>query len=152
MAAETFQNVLHIVQTSGLNFRMEISAYSATIHLKNSLLKDKNGNPFILPSVNIKNFAVPKPEHSEQARQVLHQENVIQALQSNLEDAIEDCEQTNRSKIHLETIIETLQTKLSAAEAEIATLKVKASNDTLGNDAKTKLENEMNDMLQQKVH
>ena len=48
MATETFQNVLHIVQTSGLNFRMEISAYSATIHLKNFLLKDKNGNPFSL--------------------------------------------------------------------------------------------------------
>ena len=44
MSTQTFHNVLHVIQLSGLNFKMEISRFSASIYIKNSALKDKNGN------------------------------------------------------------------------------------------------------------
>ena len=42
---ETFHNVLQVIQTSCLNYGIELSPFSATIHLKNTSIKERNGNP-----------------------------------------------------------------------------------------------------------
>ena len=76
MATESFHNMLHTIQTCGLNFKMEITSFSATIVIKNSIAKGKNGNPLTLPLVN-HNFEQTK---SDIERQLLHQENAIKSL------------------------------------------------------------------------
>ena len=115
MATEIFLNVLHFNQSSGLNFKMEISPFSATIHIKNSLLTDKNGNP-LTSSLLDDRHPQCKTENDEQTIKLIHQENVIKSLQTNLENAIDDCEKINERKTDLENVIKTLHTKLDAAE------------------------------------
>ena len=95
MATETFQNVLRLIQTSGLNYKMNISPFSATIFIKNSLLKDKNGNPLISPLVNDIQI---KSENDELARIIRNQENVIASRQAKLENALSDCENIYETK------------------------------------------------------
>ena len=72
MATESFHKILQTIQSSGLNFKMEISPFSATIVLKNSQLKDKNGNPLILPPQNSHQLG-----HEGQTNQLVQQETVI---------------------------------------------------------------------------
>lgn len=52
MATKTFHEVLNVIQFSGLNYKMEISPFSATIHMKNSAVTDKNGNQLHKPQEN----------------------------------------------------------------------------------------------------
>ena len=92
MATEIFQTLLMAIQTSGLNFKMEISAFSATICIKNSFIKDKNGNPLISSSQVSDPSAKMKSEH---ARNLASNENVIKSLEADLEDAVNDCEKVN---------------------------------------------------------
>ena len=85
-ATECFHNVLHFIQTISLNYRIELSPFSATIHLKNSFLKDKNGNPITFPpsitqSVHIK---------TETDKIIEAQENRSKILQANLENVMSD--------------------------------------------------------------
>ena len=143
---------------------MEITSFSATIVIKNSLAKDKNGNPLSLPLVN-HNFVQTKSD----IERLLHQENAIKSLESNLENALYDYEQISETKDSLEKVIDNLHTKLAASdqknvelskagieyaanleikvkhqeqkEAEMATI-----NDKLS-DAVKKLRNERNDSI-----
>ena len=66
MATKIFYNILNAVQSSGLNFKIEMSPFSATIVLKNSLLKDRHGNP-LNPSHVKNNFAEVKSEYDHDA-------------------------------------------------------------------------------------
>ena len=49
LASKTFNNILEQVQTSCLNFQLQISPFSAVISIKKSFIKDKFGNE-LLPS------------------------------------------------------------------------------------------------------
>jgi hypothetical protein len=55
MAADlTFYSVLHQIQTNNLHFKIEMTPFPATIILKKTILKDKNGiaaNPS--PPINL---------------------------------------------------------------------------------------------------
>ena len=42
-ATKVFQDLISDIQTAGLNFKINLSPFSATISLKNSLIKDKHG-------------------------------------------------------------------------------------------------------------
>jgi hypothetical protein len=70
MATEIFQHLILAIQTPGLNFRMEISAFSATIHIKNSFLKDKNENPLISSQASDLSAKI-KSENDVHARKVI---------------------------------------------------------------------------------
>ena len=50
VATRTFENVLHYIQSSDLNFQLQLSSFAATISLKKSLVKDKTGAPLSLTS------------------------------------------------------------------------------------------------------
>ena len=124
-ATECFHNVLHFIQTSSLNYRIELSPFSATIHLKNSFLKDKNGNPITFPpsitqSVHIK---------TETDKIVEAQENRSKILQANLENVMSDSEKLSKSNINLENEIQALQTKLQASKLSIELAKKGLSKD-----------------------
>ena len=44
-ASKKFDSIIHQIEKSGLNFRLEVTPYSAFISLKKSLVKDKSGSP-----------------------------------------------------------------------------------------------------------
>ena len=73
MATNTFHDVLNMIQLSGLNYKMEVLPFSAKIHLKNSALKDQNGNQInIPPDIHVSQTKEEKINH---ARDVLQLEN-----------------------------------------------------------------------------
>ena len=43
LASNTFDKILQEIQTSNLNFQLQVSPFSAQISLKKSLVEDKNG-------------------------------------------------------------------------------------------------------------
>ena len=80
---ETFHNVLQVIQTSCLNYRLELSPFSATIYLKNSSIKDKNGNPLSISPTMIDNqLERIKSENDELCRKISQQDKIIEILQT----------------------------------------------------------------------
>ena len=49
LAGKMFENILHQIQTSNLNFNLQLSPFSALISLKKTLVKDKTGTPLLPP-------------------------------------------------------------------------------------------------------
>ena len=47
LAMQAFEDIIDNVQSSGLNFQLQISPFSAIISLKKSLVRDRSGNPII---------------------------------------------------------------------------------------------------------
>ena len=101
---------------------MEISPFSATIHLKNSSLKDKNGNQLYIPSGT--KFHVSKNEETnvKHARDILHHENANRMLQTHLEDALSDCDEMHQTNANLEKVIEVLNSKLTTSAQKVVEL------------------------------
>ena len=46
---QAFESILNHVQSSCLNFKIEISPFSAVIHLKKSFIKNQNGETILPP-------------------------------------------------------------------------------------------------------
>ena len=70
MAAETaFNNIVKLVQSSRLNFKLQLSPFSANISLKKTLVKDKSGFPSLPPHVDI-------PDSAEVADRYLASKNL----------------------------------------------------------------------------
>ena len=122
MATQTFHNVLNVIQECGLNFKMEISPFSATVQLKNSALKDQNGNQLVIePQRNI-NDDQTKVKSEKYARDINHLENANRILQSHVENALSDSDKMYNTNKQLENVIETLQYKLSNSDQKIVEL------------------------------
>ena len=117
MATETFQTLLLMIQNSGINYKMEVCPFSATICIKNSLLKDKNGNPLISQPMSNKNYFVKSEGHNH-ATDILKQESVIEALQNDYENVKNENEKANQSNEALKETIDILHIKLETAEHE----------------------------------
>ena len=49
VASRTFSNILQQIQSSNLNYQLQISPFSATISLKKTPIKDKYGAPLLPP-------------------------------------------------------------------------------------------------------
>jgi septal ring factor EnvC (AmiA/AmiB activator) len=94
---ETFHNVLQVIQTSCLNYRIELSPFSAIIHLKNSSIKDKNGNPIPHPMINHQ-FARMKLENDELSRKISQQDKTIQIIQAKSANALDESKQIYEAK------------------------------------------------------
>ena len=118
-ATEAFQDVLQKIQTCSLNYRMEISPFSATIHLRNSFIKDKNGNPLV-SSVSESKLCQQNSVNGQLYCKIQEQENTIRFLQTNHEKLINDCEKLYKSKTKLEADFQDLYSRLEASEFEAA--------------------------------
>ena len=127
MATDRFHNIIHKIQTCGLDFKMEITSFSATIIIKNSLVKDKNGNPLTFPVER-----QIKSADCDQTRKIREQENVIKSLQSDLQNALYDSERVNATKTNLENVIDIMHNKLEALEFK----NVELNKAMIGNEAK----------------
>ena len=120
MATEKFQNLLRMIQNSGINYKMEVSPFSAIICIKNCLLKDQNGKPLVsLPSSKI------ITETDEPARKILKQESVIKSLRDDYGDVLKNSEKVYESNKKLMETIEVLHSKLVTAELETIEMKKK---------------------------
>lgn len=119
-ATEIFQHILHEIQSSNLNYQMEISHFSATINLKNSLLVDKNGNPLnILP----KNVSQAKIENEKLRQKIYQQEFLMESLKRDHENVVNHSEEVCKANDHLQNKVEALDAKLANAELENVELK-----------------------------
>ena len=49
LAKQRFDDILDQVQTSCLNFQLQVSPFSAVISIKKSFIKDKSGKVFVSP-------------------------------------------------------------------------------------------------------
>ena len=65
MAAIKFEDILNQIRSSSLNFRMNVTPFTAVIHLKKTITKDKSGN-FLHQSTFVRELPyVPKVLYSE---------------------------------------------------------------------------------------
>ena len=131
-----YRNILDNIQDSHLNFKIEMSPFSAIVHLKNSLIQDRNGVPLLPPSPTagiVHDHLYLKSETL--TKKLIKQESVINSLKSDLELAIDECEETNQKYAHLENSCDILSNKLAALEHEnnqltaILEAKIKAEKD-----------------------
>ena len=105
-AANQFENLLRQVQSSNLNFRIELSPFSAVITLKKSLIKNKTGN-FLLPPVSdFQQLQQARLEQNHLVQKISNLENVVKSLKDNHENTLTKCETAQRTTDNLEREIE----------------------------------------------
>ena len=109
LASQAFNFILEQVQSSCLNFQMQISPFSAVISIKKSFIKDKLGN-MLLP---------PPPDSSEN---FLRDKNIqlekdVTDLTKKYEAVVHDCENAKKVIESLEK--KNLEADLKAEEAKI---------------------------------
>ena len=83
LAAQRFEKILSTIQSSCLNFHLQISPFSAIISLKKSLIKDKSGNFLLPPS---------RPSDLATQTQNIILEKKVKSLEHDLKTAVENCE------------------------------------------------------------
>ena len=66
VAAEAFNSILQQVQSSNLNFMIQLSPFAANISLKKTPLKDKSGIPFPLKNNNVSSLIPPPHPDSDE--------------------------------------------------------------------------------------
>ena len=97
MAAIKFEDILNQIRSSSLNFRMNVTPFTAVIHLKKTITKDKSGNflhqnTFVNRTKNVKeadelmakNLALEK-EIADLKRSCLKASESITEIERNLE-------------------------------------------------------------------
>ena len=97
MASIAFDRILQEIQTSNLNFQLQVSPFSAQISLKKSLVKDRNGSCRLPPSES--SFTRSESEFLTLQREKMQVENNLKVLQTKYERVVRDCEDAfNRIK------------------------------------------------------
>ena len=110
LASQTFNYILEQVQTSCLNFQMQISPFSAVISIKKSFVKDKFGK-MQLPSPDLyESFDVLRDK-------IIQLEKEVTDLTKKYETAVNDCENAQQVIKSLEK--KTPEAKIKVKEAEV---------------------------------
>ena len=109
MAADIFENIITQVKNSNLNFQMELSPFSAVIHLKKSILKDKSGN-FLMQKT-------PKPSEKFSNVDEILRKN--EALEQEVAKLQRTCEEVNRSLTLVESKLKILDQEITNDSEEI---------------------------------
>ena len=87
-AAKAFDKILDCVKSSSLNFCMQVSPFSATISLKKTFIKDKDGLYLYNPVKD--SSALPNQDrHSDKTKQL---EDIVEDLKSRLAESVTECE------------------------------------------------------------
>ena len=90
-ANRIFDNILEQIQSSNLNFHLQVSPFSAVISLKKSLVKDRSGN-FLLPPTSASPLKTSADDIAVLAAKNLKLEKDMMILQKNYEDEVNNCE------------------------------------------------------------
>ena len=136
-ASQCFESILQDVQASNLNYRIEMSPFSAVIYLKKSFVENHLGfcvTPPLPKSVIIKAL---KSENSTLSDKVVHLERVIDSMKSEYESVVidnEECHDTINSldkrssqEIKSEMLLKTtqLEAKVKGLVEEGKNMKIK---------------------------
>ena len=109
IASRTFNDIIELVQTSNLNFQLQVSPFSAYISLKKSLVKDKSGAP-ILPPTSLSSVSSRTPyQDLELQNNLLKTENDWFKQENKVQDS------KNKS---FKDILKILEKKIGKIEAE----------------------------------
>ena len=107
MATITFEKILKEIQSSNLNFQLQVSPFSAQISLKKSLVREGEGTLRIPPS----SPHLSTTQQDEQAQN-------LEILSHELKEAIDECAMKNEELVKSKETISMLENKFSKAEAE----------------------------------
>ena len=136
LASLNFDAILEQVQTSGLNFQIQISPFSAMISLRKSLIKDKCGKLFLAPhrrvlsenmkalndeNINLKNEMINLTKiHSEVVKDYENGKEIIKSL----ETALLESKIKTEEGFYNSDEIESLKKALEDRDNEIFDLKI----------------------------
>ena len=116
LATEAFDQILNQIQTSCLNFQMQISPYSAVISLKKSLTKDQSGKPRL--PVKPRNFSSEETEALIKKNNELEKQVTILSNQNS--ELIIDCTGANKK---IQNLQESCEKDLKAHDSEMIKVK-----------------------------
>ena len=106
-AATAFHNIVQQIQSSNLNFMMQLSPFAANISLKKTPLKDHSGIPFPLQKkVDPTPSAHAMNEFEVLAAKNRHLENELFTLKNDYASAIDECESAREMVKNLQSKIE----------------------------------------------
>ena len=100
-ASSTFETLLLNLRNSNLNFKLELSPFSAVISLKKSFIKDKFGTPLL--SAPLSPPSAPPPGNSQLLQEnkylnqkLFDQQKAIDALTFDLTNAVNECQEVHK--------------------------------------------------------
>ena len=136
MAAQTFQELINRIQASGLNFKIELSPFSAKVTLKKTFTKDLNGNALKTQFSDEVSFDKIKAENSFLQKKVLQLEQTSCDLLALHQNTLLDYQQVYQTNQNLLVKVEDLHSKLLVAEEENLGLKSESipKQNTYGNE------------------
>ena len=119
MAAKLkFEEILGTIQSSNLNFRLEISPFSAIIHMKKYLFTNKFGiSLFPSPAYSIL-LEQEKSYNMVLSRKIVVLENEMNALKASYEEALLVRDKALESFVKLENDFKTAQSQISGKKDE----------------------------------
>ena len=124
MAHQTFQDLMNRIQTSGLNYKIELSPFSAKVLLKKTFTKDLNGNPLKAKFSDETTFDQIKAESDFLYKKVDNLEQTLNNLSAQHENTLHGYHQLHQTNANLFLKVEKLHSKLSAADEENLNLKL----------------------------
>ena len=118
-ASKAFKNILQQIESSNLNFKLEISPFSAVISLKKSFIRDKSGN--LLSSNPSETPALHRLDEENQilSTKISQNESDFQSLKYEYEKAVYDCEEAYKVIHNLEFRNEQLHSKIDTTNIKI---------------------------------
>ena len=119
LANENFEYILNVIQNSCLNYSIQFSPFSATISLRKTLIKDKNGSHII-------------PQKLDLRGQHVALGNQLKNLRMEHEEVLSAYESANKIITHLRQMVKERDTIIEDLTVENKEAKMIA--DTLGNE------------------
>ena len=113
IASNTFDRILQEIQTSNLNFQLQVSPFSAQISLKKSLVKDRKGS-YCLQSES--SMSRTESEILILQNKNLKIENDLNKLYKSYERAVNDCEEAYAKIQRLEAEFEKVSVKKEVSD------------------------------------
>ena len=128
LASQAFYNILDQIQSSNLNFMLQVSPFSAQISLRKSLVKDKEGIPLLPQPLK---QSVPPTTVELKALEVknLKLENDLFILREKYTEIVNECTNVKKNIKTMENVQESsnqeMNVKISMLEEENSILKKK---------------------------
>ena len=144
MAEENFQELIHKVQMSGLNYKIEMSPFSAKVFLKKTFTKNLNGNQ-LKPKLSAEpTFEQIKAENKLLSNRVNYLERTSNNHASQYEQTLFHYQQMYQTNAYLLEKIENLHSNLSTTKDENLRFKL-LQEQANSSDDKIKLEHDISE-------
>ena len=132
LASNMFFQILNQIQSSNLNFHLQLTPFSANISLKKSFMKDKSGR-FLLPFFSPENESKVKPENEDNSAEIktLADQNIqlmneLVVLHKNHNEVVNDLANAHKTiEALMSQLRETKPIETKVYVAEIGSLKEK---------------------------